>query len=82
VGFASLYSSIPGSAVYNTARSGSIQNCWDAFYFSVVTFTTLGFGDIIAGSHGLARMLVITEVSLGYISLGVLISLIMKKLDL
>ena len=45
-----------------------------ALYFSVVTFTTLGFGDVIA-ANGMARFLVVLEVILGYVMLGGLISI-------
>lgn len=52
---------------------------WNAFYFSVVTFTTLGFGDVVA-QNGSARFLVTLEVILGYIMLGGLISIFANKL--
>lgn len=50
-----------------------------AFYFSVVTFTTLGFGDVVA-ENGPARFLVTVEVILGYLMLGGLISIFANKL--
>lgn len=50
-----------------------------AFYFSVVTFTTLGFGDVVA-ENGPARFLVTIEVILGYLMLGGLISIFANKL--
>jgi len=48
-------------------------------YYSVVTFTTLGFGDIIP-VNDLARFVVMLEVILGYIMLGGLISIFSNKL--
>ena len=51
-------------------------------YFSIVTFTTLGFGDIApvkAGSSLAAEILVTLEVILGYIGLGGLISILANK---
>ncbi|ACL05226.1 Ion transport 2 domain protein [Desulfatibacillum aliphaticivorans] len=45
-----------------------------ALYFSVVTFTTLGFGDVVA-ANDMARLLVVLEVILGYVMLGGLISI-------
>jgi uncharacterized protein YjbI with pentapeptide repeats len=45
-----------------------------ALYFSVVTFSTLGFGDITAITLG-GAWVIITEVLLGYIMLGGLISI-------
>ena len=52
---------------------------WKSFYFSIVTFTTLGFGDVVA-DNTLARILVTLEVILGYIMLGGLISIFANKL--
>ena len=45
------------------------------FYFSVVTFTTLGFGDC-APANIPAQLVVMTEVIFGYVMLGVLLALI------
>ncbi len=52
---------------------------WKSFYFSIVTFTTLGFGDVVADNTS-ARILVTLEVMLGYIMLGGLISIFANKL--
>jgi hypothetical protein len=52
---------------------------WKSFYFSIVTFTTLGFGDVVADNTS-ARILVTLEVILGYIMLGGLISIFANKL--
>ena len=47
---------------------------WRALYFSVVTQTTLGFGDMFANARGIAgHGLLMVQVILGYILLGVLI---------
>lgn len=54
-------------------------NFWSSFYFSIVTFTTLGFGDVVANST-FARLLVTAEVILGYIMLGGLISIFANRL--
>lgn len=48
-------------------------------YYSVVTFTTLGFGDIIPRTNW-ARFAVGTEVVLGYVMLGGLLSIFSNKL--
>jgi len=48
-------------------------------YFSVVTFSTLGFGDVTP-AHCLGEVLVILEVLIGYIFLGGLISIFTMKL--
>ena len=52
---------------------------WSALYFSIVTFTTLGFGDVVA-ANGPARFWVTVEVIIGYIMLGGLISILANKL--
>ncbi len=49
------------------------------FYYSFVTFTTLGFGDIVP-TNWISETLVTIEVILGYIMLGGLISILANKL--
>lgn len=49
------------------------------FYYSVVTMTTLGYGDIVPNST-LGQILVIVEVCIGYMMLGGLISIFANKL--
>jgi hypothetical protein len=44
----------------------------DAFYFSVVTWTTLGYGDFLAAPE--ARHIVIVEALLGYLMMALLIA--------
>lgn len=51
----------------------------DTLYFSVVTFTTLGYGDVLPGS-GAAKILVASEVVLGYMALGGMLSIISTKM--
>ena len=48
-------------------------------YYSVVTFTTLGFGDVVPKTF-FAAALVMAEVIIGYIMLGGLISILANKL--
>lgn len=55
------------------------KSFWSFLYYSVVTFTTLGFGDIIP-TTGWAQGWVMAEVILGYIMLGGLISIFANKL--
>ena len=59
--------------------SGRTLTFSDCFYFSVVTFTTLGFGDVVADNAS-ARFLVALEVIFGYVMLGGLISIFSNKL--
>jgi uncharacterized protein YjbI with pentapeptide repeats len=55
-------------------------NFFTMFYYSVVTFTTLGFGDIIPKTTT-AAMCVTVEVILGYVMLGGLITIFASKLS-
>ncbi len=54
---------------------------FDVLYFSVVTFTTLGFGDVTP-HHGnvAAQSWIMFEVVIGYIMLGGLVSILANKL--
>ena len=61
------------------AYDGKPLTFWNCFYFSVVTFTTLGFGDVVA-DNAAARFFVTLEVIFGYIMLGGLISIFSNKL--
>jgi len=50
-----------------------------ALYFSVVTMTTLGFGDMYANAHSFWRglfgsVLLVLQVILGYVLLGALVT--------
>ncbi len=49
------------------------------FYFSVVTFTTLGFGDVTPIGW-VGELVVMIEVILGYIGLGGLITIFATKI--
>ncbi len=69
--FAVLYYFIP-----NTLSEK--ESFLTSLYFSFVTFTTLGFGDIIPISS-FAKLLVITEVFIGYLMLGLLIAILSKR---
>lgn len=57
--YGSLYISLPWCR-FNTAPSGSFE----AFYFSWITITTTGYGDILPQSP-LARLLCMTEIGVG-----------------
>ncbi len=57
----------------------STKSFWTFIYYSVVTFTTLGFGDIVPTVEWVQRW-VMVEVVLGYIMLGGLISIFAVKL--
>ncbi|WP_193219754.1 ion channel [Desulfoluna spongiiphila] len=52
----------------------------DSIYFSVVTFTTLGFGDI-KPIRDMAKYFIISEVMIGYTVLGIFVFLLSKKIS-
>ena len=54
-------------------------NLLSSFYFSVVTLTTLGYGDVLPASLG-AQVVVLFEVIMGYIMLGGLLSIFATKM--
>jgi hypothetical protein len=75
--FAFIYWTL-GPESFNTQHLNF--NLITLFYYSVVTFTTLGFGDIIPKTTT-AAMWVTLEVILGYIMLGGLITIFASKLS-
>jgi len=72
--FALLYRLFPDFVmVYGNV--GDIRGFWHALYFSVVTMTTLGFGDIAANPDSwLGQTLLMVQVILGYVLLGALVT--------
>jgi hypothetical protein len=55
--------------------SNSAQSWFTPFYYSVVTYTTLGFGDVTANTW-LGEIIIISEVIIGYFTLGLLLSIL------
>ncbi|MCU0289703.1 MAG: potassium channel family protein [Acidobacteria bacterium] len=51
---------------------------WQSLYFSFVTFTTLGYGDIVP-INITGQIIVILEVTLGVMSLGLLLATLTRK---
>jgi uncharacterized protein YjbI with pentapeptide repeats len=64
---------------FHTVYVSEQYPCLSFLYYSIVTFTTLGFGDIVPNT-GWLQFLVAFEVILGYIMLGGLISIFANKL--
>jgi uncharacterized protein YjbI with pentapeptide repeats len=58
--------------------SGSAQSWITPFYYSIVTYTTLGFGDITP-QHWLGEIIVVVEVVLGYTTLGLLLAILANR---
>ena len=68
-----------GEESFSVANKDSLGwNLFTVIYYSLVTFTTLGFGDITPRTP-LAASLVMMEVVLGYLMLGMLISILADK---
>jgi hypothetical protein len=55
--------------------SGSAGSPLTPFYYSIVTYTTLGFGDITP-QHWLGEVIIVIEVLLGYTTLGLLLAIL------
>jgi predicted permease len=70
--FGLIYSNI-------TLAFRSPPNVFTPFYYSIVTFTTLGFGDVIPTNFW-GEFWVTFEVILGYVMLGGLISIFANKI--
>ncbi|WP_250657725.1 pentapeptide repeat-containing protein [Alkalimarinus coralli] len=82
IGFAILFGCIfysLGESAFDIANQTTLP--WSLFtmvYYSVVTFTTLGFGDITPTTP-LSAAVVMIEVVVGYLMLGILISILADK---
>ena len=53
--------------------SAGLMNAFDAFYFSFVTLSTVGYGDIVPASRA-ARMLAVLEATTGTLFVAILIA--------
>lgn len=58
---------------------GSYPTFLSSFYYSVVTLTTLGYGDVVPASPA-AQVLAMCEVAVGYMMLGGLLSIFSNKM--
>ena len=66
--FATVYNRL-GIADTTKAKRFVSYNFWEATYFSVVTFTTLGYGDF--QPEGVVRLIACVESFTGYLVLGI-----------
>ncbi|MEM8710240.1 MAG: pentapeptide repeat-containing protein [Planctomycetota bacterium] len=74
---ASLFAVLYG---YVKIDFGDHETALSPFYFSVVTLTTLGYGDAVPATAA-AQIVVMIEVVFGYVMLGGLLSLVSTKLS-
>ena len=58
---------------------GAHETWLSPIYYSVVTFTTLGYGDVLPASVA-AQVVAMAEVVLGYVALGGLLAILADKL--
>lgn len=58
---------------------GDHETALSPLYYSVVTLTTLGYGDVLPASRG-AQILAMVEVVIGYVMLGGLLSIFSNKM--
>ncbi len=58
---------------------GDHETWLSPLYFSIVTLTTLGYGDVLPASVG-AQLLVLVQVLIGYVMLGGLLSIFATKM--
>ncbi len=74
ISFALIYYFFPGSKsyLYNTHNQVIVNNLWNNIYFSFITATTTGFGDIIP--FGFFKVLAIFEVILALLILAMVTS--------
>lgn len=78
IAFGLIYYTLGESSFHIGNENGLKWNLFTTLYYSVVTFTTLGFGDITP-STPIAAAIVMVEVVIGYVMLGILISILATK---
>ena len=79
--FGLIYYTTPALIDFPICEGFAPENChpgYSAFYFSITTYMTLGFGDVHPKTH-LGEIIVSTEVTLGYITLGLLLAVLADK---
>ncbi len=75
VAFAGIYLAFPDSVMTTWDNPKELFDFGYALYFSVVTMTTLGFGDVYAApDSSLGQILLVLQVILGYLLLGALVT--------
>jgi len=69
------------SVAYVLGSNAHLAQPIDAYYFSLVTFTTVGYGEIVPIS-GTGRMLVIFEIFCSFLFIAILLANLVAKLNL
>ena len=62
--------------IIDTDKPHVVHSGWDALYFSIVTFTTLGYGDFRPVTD--ARMIAASEALIGYFAMATLIAVVAR----
>lgn len=76
--FGFIFSVWPGM-LYYSPNLGEAKDGWiTPFYYSIVTYTTLGFGDVTPCTW-IGQIVVVVEVICGYVTLGLLVSILANK---
>jgi hypothetical protein len=79
--FGVIYDLWPALIEFPVCAGFAPENChpgYSAFYFSITTYMTLGFGDVHPRTH-LGEIIVSAEVTLGYLTLGLLLAVLADK---
>jgi len=77
--FGTTYFAGGNRVIVMEAIPGRSMSWYTPFYYSFVTFTTLGFGDVVPMNWA-GELIVTVEVILGYVMLGGLVSILANKL--
>jgi voltage-gated potassium channel Kch len=78
-GLAAVYGVIYRVFPHIINYSDSVKTWFTPYYFSIVTYTTLGFGDVRPATLA-GEIIVSSEVILGYTTLGLLLSVLAQNI--
>lgn len=76
--FAFIYSLMPGDWFQYGCESNNLSNFLNSLYFSTITITTLGYGDIYP-IHLLSKIIVVLESLFGILSIGFFLNAVALK---
>lgn len=60
-------------------QQGIFSRFWDSLYFSIVTFTTVGYGDVVSKSAPFYRMLACSEAFIGAFMIGLFVFTLSRR---